>query len=119
MRKTAPGTVPRTVPDLEWWVPLALMIGGGIVVLIGATVILGAQHTAGWGFDFRAYYDAALRFAASGTPYQDETLLGPFQPGPAGLYLYTPVPALLIVPLTWLGPSAATLAWLFIRLGLL
>jgi hypothetical protein len=112
-------TARRAASEIEWWVPLTLAVGGVIVVVLGWTTIVGAEHTAGWGFDFRAYYDAAVRFAATGSPYQVETLSGPFRPGPAGLYLYTPLPALLIVPLTWLGPSAATLTWLFIRLGLL
>ena len=76
-------------------------------------------HSAGWGYDFRAYYEAALRLMATGSPYQPETLGGPFQPGPSGLYLYTPLPALMIVSLTWLDASAATLVWLMIRLGLI
>src|SRR4051795_5778054 len=119
MRSYASESVRRRASEIEWWVPLALATGGLIVVLIAWTAILGAEHTAGWGFDFRAYYDAALRLLATGTPYQLETLNAPFQPGPSGLYLYTPVPALLVVPLTWLGPDTATLAWLFVRLGLL
>ena len=58
-------------------------------------------------YDFDAYYDAALRLMATGTPYQAETLDGPFRPGPYGLYLYSPPLALLFVPLTWLGEHAA------------
>jgi hypothetical protein len=100
-------------------VPLALVVSGTVIVVLAWMLIQGAERTAGWGFDFRAYYDAAVRFVATGTPYQTETLSGPFQPGPSGLYLYTPLPALLVVPLTWLGLSGATLVWLFIRLGLL
>ena len=120
MRRKSSETVRRTAPSNELWLTFALLLIGGVVVaLIGLTTIMAAQHSAGWGYDFRAYYGAALRLLATGTPYQDQTLAGPFQPGPADLYLYTPVPALLIVPLTWLGPDSATLAWLFIRLGLL
>jgi hypothetical protein len=119
MRSYASGSVRRGASEIEWWVPLALATGGVIVVLIAWTTILGAEHGPGWGFDFRAYYDAALRLAATGSPYQSQTLNIPFRPGPAGLYLYTPVAALLVVPLTWLGPDSATMTWLLLRLGLL
>jgi hypothetical protein len=118
MRQEPSGTVRRAASGIEWWIPLALVVVGVVFVLIAWTTILSAQHSAGWGYDFRAYYEAAVRLMATGSPYQAETLGGPFQPGPSGLYLYTPVPALLIVPLTWLDASAATVIWLFIRLGL-
>src|SRR3954471_3747005 len=119
MRSYASESVRRRASEIEWWVPLALATGGLIVVLIAWTAILGAEHTAGWGFDFRAYYEAALRLVATGSPYQSQTLNTPFRPGPSGLYLYTPVTALLVVPLTWRGPDTATFAWLMLRLVLL
>lgn len=119
MRDILSAPLRRAASEKEWWVPLALATGGVVLVLICWTIILSAQHTAGWGFDFRAYYDAAIRYVATGSPYQPTTMLSHYRPGPAGLYLYTPVLALLVVPLTWLGPAAATLTWLFIRLGLL
>src|SRR5690242_17745524 len=103
MRPEPSETVRRITPGNESWITFAILLIGGVVVgLIGLTTIMAAQHSAGWGYDFRAYYDAALRLLATGTPYQDQTLSGPFQPGPADLYLYTPIPALLVVPLTWL-----------------
>src|SRR3954470_2981449 len=119
MRSYASESVRRRASEIESWVPLALATGGLIVVLIAWTAILGAEHSTGWGFDFRAYYEAALRLVATGSPYQTQTLTTPFRPGPSGLYLYTPVAALLVVPLTWIGPDTATLAWLFLRIGLL
>jgi len=97
----------------------AVLVGGVVLALIALNTILAAQQTEGWGYDFRAYYDAALRLVATGSPYQAETLTGSFRPGPAGLYLYTPAPALLVVPLTWLGTDAATMTWLLVRVGLL
>lgn len=112
-------TARHAATGIEWWVVLALVFGGVVAAVIAASVILSAQHSLGWGFDFRAYFEAAQRLVATGTPYQAETLNGPFRPGPSGLYLYSPVPALVIVPLTWLGAAGATFAWLFIRLGLL
>src|SRR4051794_29096481 len=97
MRSNASGSVRRAASEIEWWVPLALATGGVVVVLIVWTTILSAQHRAGGGFDFGASYDAALRRVGRGTPSQPEPLNAPFRPGPSGLYLSTPVPALLVV----------------------
>ena len=119
MRQNPSAPVRRAASEIEWLVPVALGISAVIVVLLVWTAILGAEHTAGWGFDFRAYYEAAVRFVATGSPYQAETLNSQFRPGPSGLYLYTPLPALLVVPLTWLGMAPATMTWLLLRLGLL
>jgi hypothetical protein len=94
-------------------------LGGIVIVLMVGAVTLALQRSAGWGYDFSAYYDAAVRLIAHGSPYQAETLNGPFRPGPGGLYLYSPPLALLIVPMTWLGSDAATLAWFVGRVVLL
>jgi hypothetical protein len=119
MRDNSSVPVRRTASGIEWWVPLALATGGIVIAVVFWAVVLNLEHSAGWGFDFRAYYEAAQRLVATGTPYQPETLNAPFRPGPAGLYLYTPMPALLVVPLTWLGPQAATMSWFLLRVGLL
>ncbi|MDL2335124.1 MAG: glycosyltransferase 87 family protein, partial [Chloroflexota bacterium] len=92
------------------------------MALVGLLVLGGAISTwidrsPGWAYDFHAYYDAAVRFLATGTPYQPDTLSGPFRPGPYGLYLYSPVLAALFVPLTWLGEQGANLVWLALRLA--
>ena len=85
MRREPSETVRRIAPGNESWITFAILLIGGVVVgLIGLTTIMAAQHSAGWGYDFRAYYDAALRLLATGTPYQNQTLWGPFQPGPCG-----------------------------------
>ncbi len=75
--------------------------------------------TAGHAKDFEAYYDAALRLMATGTPYRPETLLHEWVGGTPGLYVYTPVLALLVIPLTSLGVAAATMVWFALRIGLL
>jgi len=64
-----------------------------------------------FGYDFSAYYDAANRLITTGTPYQpDQTLSGPFLAGPKGLYLYSPLPAIVVLPLTVLAfHDAATI----------
>jgi hypothetical protein len=94
-----------------------LALAGVIVLILAISNWLG--RSPGWAYDFHAYYDAALRLMAMGTPYQAQTLGGPFRPGPFGLYLYSPVPALLFVPLTSLGQQGAILVWLALRVGLL
>ena len=102
----------------RWSTPVALGLA-----LVGAAAVAAAVivnfGSAGWGYDFRAYYDAAVRLATSGTPYQAATLGGPFRPGPGGLYLYSPLPALTLVPLIALGPSAATALWESLHVALL
>jgi hypothetical protein len=91
---------------------------GGLLVL-GFALWMWIGRAAGWGFDFRAYYDAAQRLAATGTPYQAATLGGPFEPGSSGLYLYSPLPAILMLPLSALSLDVATILWLVLRLLLL
>ncbi len=90
----------------------------GLAVL-GLAVTMWVGRSPGWAYDFHAYYDAALRLISTGSPYQAETLSGPFRPGPYGLYLYSPPLAMLFVPLTWIGENAAVTTWLVLRIGLL
>jgi hypothetical protein len=104
-------------PDL-WRDALALALCvAGLLFLYSAVNVL--PDSRGWGYDFTAYYHAALRLVDTGTPYQAETLAGPFRPGPGGLYLYSPIPALLVVPLTWLEEELATWAWALGHIALL
>jgi hypothetical protein len=117
---TADLTTTRTKASASRW---AAPVGAGLA-LVGLTVLISAfslwiGRSPGWAYDFHAYYDAALRLVATGTPYQAETLAGPFRPGPYGLYLYAPPLAILFVPLTWLGEQSAVMFWLFLRVGIL
>src|SRR5688572_12608584 len=89
----------------------------GLIVLISAFSIW-AFRSPGWAYDFEAYFDAAVRLIATGSPYQEQTLSGPFRPGPYGLYLYAPPLAMLFVPLTWFDENVAALIWLGLRVGL-
>jgi hypothetical protein len=95
---------------------IVLALAGGLFVAGGLAILPNGQV---WGFDFDAYYRAALRLAETGTPYSAETLAGPFSPGPAGLYLYSPLLALLLQPLTELAQATATAWWYVLRAGLL
>ena len=103
----------------RWSEPIAVGVAGLGLLVIALAITASAGRAFNWGYDFRAYYDAALRFVTSGTPYQSHTLAGPFQPGPRGLYLYSPWPALLTVPLTSLSFDAAALVWAGMRVLLL
>lgn len=105
--------------DRRWSGPLGLGLAAVGLLVLGVTLAAWYDESRGWAFDFHPYYDGALRLIASGSPYQAATLDGPFQPGPKGLYLYSPVLAALFVPLTWFGEQAAILIWLGLRLGAL
>ena len=88
-------------------VALAIVLGliGVSVMVIAGLAMLGGAGTA---YDLSAYLGAAERITAGGTPYQPETLGGPFQPGPAGLYLYAPPLAAAMVPLAALPEATVT-----------
>ncbi len=90
----------------------------GLLVL-AAAILMWIGKAPGWAYDFEAYYNAALRLLAGGSPYQAETLAGPFRPGPYGLYLYAPPLAVVIVPLTWLGNATGALVWLMLHITVL
>ena len=96
--------------------PLAVGIALLGALALGYIVLTLAGGSHGWGIDYLAYHEAALRIAANGTPYQPATLDGPFFPGPSGLYLYSPVLALVLVPLATLGSQTAILGWLGLQL---
>jgi hypothetical protein len=78
-----------------------------------------------WAYDFRAYWEAALRLVATGSVYTAESLSGPFRLappfrlGPDELYMYPPVLAQVFVPLTAMGEAAAVLVWLAFRVAAL
>jgi hypothetical protein len=109
----------QAVPPSRWAAPLGAGLAFAGLLVLGLTISLWFGHSPGWAYDFYAYYDAALRLIATGSPYQAETLSAPFRPGPFGLYLYSPPLALLFVPLTYVGENAATVIWLVLRLAVL
>lgn len=112
-------TAEAAPPPGRWAGPLGAGLALTGLFVLAAAFSIWIGRSPGWAYDFYAYYDAALRLVATGTPYQAETLAGPFRPGPYGLYLYAPPLAILFVPLTWLGEQAGVLAWLALRVGVL
>jgi hypothetical protein len=81
----------------------------GTVTLAAALVAFAGSR--GAAYDFRAYFDAAQRLAAGQPLYQGVTQQGPFAPGSAGLYLYPPPLAVLLLAVIPLGSAAAAVAW--------
>lgn len=77
-------------------------------LLMGLTVF---PDGLGWGYDYRAYLDAATRLIDTGSLYQAETLGGPYRPGPYGLYMYAPPLGIALAPMTWLSSTIGTTAW--------
>ena len=97
---------------------IALALGvTGAVLLLAALAVFSASS--GYGYDLGAYLSAAARVAAGGTPYQPQTLNGPFNPGPPGLYLYPPPLAVLLAAVTRLATPVVEAGWWILRVGLL
>ncbi len=107
----------QAAPASRWSAPLGAGLAFAGLIVLGLTISIWFGHSPGWAYDFNAYYEAAMRLIATGSPYQAETLGGAFRPGPFGLYLYSPLLALLFVPLTSLGEQGATVLWLLLRMA--
>ncbi|MFN8622016.1 MAG: glycosyltransferase family 87 protein [Chloroflexota bacterium] len=93
-----------------------------IAVLFLVFALLKTLDGLGWGYDFEAYFQAALRLARQQpgeSIYVSYTLDGPFSPGPPGLYLYAPPLAVAVLPFTMLSVPAATIAFFVLRVLLL
>lgn len=73
----------------------------------------------GWGYDYRAYADAADRLSRTGSLYQAETLDGPYRPGPYGLYMYAPPLGIAVSALAGLSPGDAVAAWFLVHVAAL
>jgi Glycosyltransferase family 87 len=90
---------------------------GGAVVLVGALIAFHGSR--GSGYDFAAYEAAARRLAGAQPLYQAVTQQGPFAPGPAGIYLYPPPLAVLLLALVPLAHSMAALVWQLLHVAAL
>ncbi len=99
-----------------------------LVVFLAATVALWLYRAASLlgdsrvGFDFRPYFAAALalRDNPSANIYDPHVLraaaLAHGAPPPVAIYLYPPLLAVLLLPLTLLPPATATTAWTLLNL---
>ena len=97
-------------------VALAMGVAGAVLLLAALAVF---SSSSGYGYDLAAYLSAAARVAAGGTPYQPQTLSGPFNPGPAGLYLYPPPLAVLLAAVSGVATATVDAGWWILRVGLL
>jgi len=91
---------------------LALAVLGLLWLVLGFISFPGGE---GWGYDYNAYADAAVRLADTGSLYQAETLEGPYRPGPYGLYMYAPPLGVAVTPLNGLERDAAVSLWFLIH----
>ena len=105
-------------PGHAWLLPLAAGLAciGLLWLLLGLTVYPGGE---GWGYDYRAYLDAAVRLGETGSLYQAGTLGGPYRPGPYGLYMYAPPLGVAVAPMTMLSIGAGTMAWYVVHVAAL
>ncbi|MEP7379047.1 MAG: glycosyltransferase family 87 protein [Chloroflexota bacterium] len=109
----------------RWAAPLALGLATGGLLVLGLATWSWIGRSPSWAYDFHAYWEAALRLVSTGSPYTVETLAGPFRLappfrlGPDELFMYSPVLALLLVPLTAFGESVAVVFWLALRVAAL
>jgi alpha-1,2-mannosyltransferase len=97
---------------------LPVLLAAGALGFLALSVLTFTKSD-GWGFDFEAYYTAALRLAQGRDIYLEYTLEGPFSPGFWGIYLYAPPLAALTLPFTVLSLDAAIALWFALRVGLL
>ena len=113
------GSLPAPSSRLRRWAWTALIAASLLAVLwlIGLAFVF--RTSPGWGYDFEAYLLAAYRLARGASLYQAWTISGPFQPGPYGLYLYSPPLAVGMLPFTAMSVPAATAVWFAIRATLL
>lgn len=98
------------------WAPYALGTAGLFVLLLASTSLSGSS---GFGYDFRAYDEAARRIASGAPLYPADTAARHNAGAFAGLYLYPPQLAIAFVPLTVFSSGTATIIWLWFRVGLL
>lgn len=92
---------------------VALAALGSLWLVAGLSAFPGAE---GWGYDYQAYADAAVRLAQDGSLYQAETLGGSYRPGPYGLYMYAPPLGIAVGPLAGLELEFAAVLWYLLHL---
>jgi Glycosyltransferase family 87 len=102
---------PATAPPRP---PRSTVVAAG-VALLGLAWLLVAfvalPDAPAWGYDFEAYRNAAVRLVETGSLYQAETLAGPFDPGPFGLYLYPPPLGVAVGPFTAISLDLGATLW--------
>jgi hypothetical protein len=102
-----------------------LLAGLGLLWLAATSLAFDGERSAGsveipgerevWGYDYKAYLNAAERLVDDGSLYQDETLAGPYRPGPFGLYMYSPTLGISLLPAVGSDFDVSAMAWYWIH----
>ena len=94
---------------------LALVWLAQVSVAYRTTEVIDGETVAAfddiWAYDFEAYVNAAARLESEGSLYQEETLGGPFRPGPYGLYLYSPTLGVTLLPVADMSVADSSMLW--------
>ena len=88
---------------IVWAAPIVFLA----VSMVGLVVVINYFTDNPFGYDFFAYQDAAARLSDGGSPYLPTLLNGTSSTVEEGAYLYPPLLAQLLVPLTALSDVAA------------
>ena len=99
-----------------WTIRQSLFVVG-VCLLVGASVILFLDPRRF--LDFAGLLRRRRSIGNDGSPYQHSTLDGPWHSATPGLYVYSPVLALLLMPMTALQLDTAAVVWLVARVGLI
>jgi hypothetical protein len=103
----------RIVPSRRWQL-LVTVVCLGLVAYLSYRQIR-AQMPMKEAIDFFSYYKAALALRHGANPYTPGVItIGRYVPGgplPAGVYVYAPIFAMLLIPLTFLPLQAALALW--------
>jgi hypothetical protein len=97
-------------------VAYALGAAGLVMLLLVAKSLVASS---GFAYDYMAYDSAARRIVTGVALYPAGTAEAYNSGSYSGLYLYPPPLAVGLIPLAWLDPSTAALAWFWLRVGLL
>lgn len=113
----------QPAPARARWLRLAGLLLAGLAVLWLAAAFVVFSGEAGdgdvhlprdeyaWAFDYEAYLGAASRLAEEGTPYAPELTGGAFESGPGGLYYYSPVLAVALLPVEGIAATDSSTWW--------
>lgn len=97
---------------------MAIGVALAIFLTARAAFFLDLTDEAQWGYDFSAYLWAGDRVLAGDSPYSPHQLAGLYSPqDPQGLYLYPPLLAVVVTPLSAAFEDYRAAAWVWSALG--
>ena len=93
-----------------------LAVLGGFWLALGFASL---PSSAGWGYDYQTYTNAAERLAETGTLYPAWALSGPYRTGSIDNYYYAPPLGIAIGPVDQLGGDLAVGIWFLLHIAAL